>query len=133
MVEGRTVLIIEDNQLNLDLFTFVLERAGWKVVSAMDPEQARAWLDSPPPDIILMDIQLPGCDGQTLAKEFRQKPGFETVPIVALTAHAMRGDRERFLAVGFNGYIAKPIQVRTFSDEVAQFLKIAEVGSGLVY
>jgi len=127
MSEGRTVLVVEDNKLNMDLFQYVLERAGWEVWPAMDPESARTFLAGKVPDLILMDIQLPGCDGQTLAGEFRQTHGFEAVPIVALTAHAMRGDRERFLAAGFNGYISKPIQVKTFAAEVAGFLPTKEV------
>jgi CheY-like chemotaxis protein len=127
MSEGLTALVVEDNQLNLDLALYVLEHAGWNVRWAMNAEQARAAMGGPVPDVILMDIQLPGIQGTTLAREFRQAPGFERVPIVALTAHAMRGDRERFLAEGFDGYIAKPIEVKTFAKQVAEF---AEQGFG---
>lgn len=122
MSEGLTALVVEDNRLNLDLVLYVLEHAGWKARWAMNAEEARAAMSDPVPDVILMDIQLPGIQGTTLAKEFRQVPGFERVPIVALTAHAMRGDRERFLAEGLDGYIAKPIEVKTFAKTVEELV-----------
>ena len=122
MSGGLTALVVEDNKLNLDLVLYVLEHAGWNVRWAMNAEQARAATSDPVPDVILMDIQLPGIQGTTLAKEFRQRPGFERVPIVALTAHAMRGDRERFLSEGFDGYIAKPIEVKSFAKTVEELV-----------
>ncbi len=121
--ESRTVLVVEDNQANLDLAVYVLEHAGWNVLTAMNADETLRLLETSVPDLMLLDVQLPGCDGVTLLAEIRRKPGLANVPAVALTAHAMRGDRERFLAAGFNGYIAKPIQVKTFSAEVESYLK----------
>ncbi len=124
--QPKTVLIVEDNKANLDLTVYVLEHAGWKTLTAMNAQEALDALKGPPPDLILLDVQLPGCDGVTLLAELRLRPGFAKLPVIALTAHAMRGDRERFLAAGFNGYIAKPIKVKTFPQEVEECLKGAE-------
>ena len=121
--ESRTALIVEDNQANLDLAVYVLEHAGWKVLTAMNAQEALQVLEAAVPSLILLDVQLPGCDGVTLLAEIRRKPALSEIPAIALTAHAMRGDRERFLAAGFNGYIAKPIKVKTFPLEVESFLE----------
>jgi two-component system cell cycle response regulator DivK len=106
----------------MDLVKFLLEEAGWEVLSAFEAQAAREILDQRIPDIILLDIQLPGCDGLDLVREFRARPSMAELPVIALTAHAMRGDKERFLASGFTGYISKPIQVATFVKEVEAFL-----------
>jgi CheY-like chemotaxis protein len=119
MRPGAVILVIEDNEQNLELVQYLLEEAGADVRSAMDAEAARAELRQTIPDLILMDIQLPGTDGLTLVGELRAHSELSKVPIIALTAHAMRGDRERFLAGGCDGYIAKPIQVSSFIEEVA--------------
>ena len=115
---GRDVLIIEDNRQNLELAQFLLEEAGHSVRSAGDARSARAELERLVPDLVLMDMQLPGTDGLELVAELRGDPRFRALPIVALTAHALRGDRERFLAGGCDGYIAKPIDVATFALQV---------------
>jgi two-component system, cell cycle response regulator DivK len=121
--DGRTILVIEDNEQNLELVEFLLEEAGWAVRRAMDPEAARRQLALAKPDLILMDMDLPGTDGLTLVAEFRRDAATAAVPIVALTAHAMRGDRERFLNGGCDGYIAKPIDVNTFVRDVRRILR----------
>jgi CheY-like chemotaxis protein len=121
--ESRDVLIIEDNRQNLELVQFLLEEAGHRVRSAGDARGARAELARELPDLVLMDMQLPGTDGLELVAELRQDPRFRSLPIVALTAHALRGDRERFLAGGCDGYIAKPIDVSTFTVEVEAVLR----------
>ena len=102
---------------------FLLEESGWTVRTSMTAEEARRALDESVPDLILMDVHLPDEDGLKLAQEFLARPGLESLPIVALTAHAMRGDRERFLAGGFTGYLSKPIEVSRFVGEVGRFLE----------
>jgi len=119
------VLIVEDNRQNLELVQFLLEEAGMRVRAAADAKQARAELERTLPDLVLMDMQLPGTDGLELVAELRQDPRFRALPIVALTAHALRGDRERFLAGGCDGYIAKPIDVATFTLQVEAVLRQA--------
>lgn len=122
MPEPWTILVIEDNPQNLELVTFLLEEEGMKVLTAEDIPQAKAILAHLIPDLILLDIHLPGGDGLSLVQEVRQIPRGEKVPIIALTAHAMRGDKERFLKSGCDGYIAKPIDVSTFIQEIMQYL-----------
>lgn len=126
MPDVQHVLVVEDNEHNLELVEFLLEEAGLSVTSAQDADAARAALDEGIPDVILMDMQLPGTDGLTLVGELRRKPAFADVPIIALTAHAMRGDRERFLAGGCDGYIAKPIDAINFVDQIKEVLAASE-------
>jgi len=125
VTEGRSVLVVEDNEQNLELVAFLLEEAGITVLQAPDATAARDLLTGDLPDLILMDIQLPGTDGLSLVAELRESSRTCRIPIVALTAHAMRGDRERFLAGGCDGYIAKPIDAMTFVATVTRFLGTA--------
>jgi len=122
VTEGRSVLVVEDNEQNLELVAFLLEEAGITVLQAPNATAARDLLTGDLPDLILMDIQLPGTDGLSLVAELRESSRTCRTPIVALTAHAMRGDRERFLAGGCDGYIAKPIDAMTFVATVTRFL-----------
>jgi CheY-like chemotaxis protein len=119
----RNVLIVEDNRQNLELVQFLLEEVGLRVRAAGDARQARAELERELPDLVLMDMQLPGTDGLELVAELRHDPRFQSIPIIALTAHALRGDRERFLAGGCDGYIAKPIDVSTFAEQVETVMR----------
>jgi len=114
----EVILVVEDNEQNLELVQYLLEDSGLKVIAAPDAEIAREQLAQGMPDLILMDMQLPGTDGLTLVEEIRSQESMAKVPIIALTAHAMRGDRERFLAGGCDGYIAKPIDATSFVDQV---------------
>jgi CheY-like chemotaxis protein len=123
MKKRPVVLVIEDNPPNLELVQFLLEESGWTVRTAMTAEEGRRAVGESIPDLILMDVLLPDEDGLTLAQEFRTRKGLESLPIIALTAHAMRGDRERFLAGGFTGYLSKPIEVSRFVGEVRSFLE----------
>jgi len=129
--EADTILVVEDNEQNLELVEFLLEEAGLQVWKARDAEEARARLAAGRPDLVLMDMQLPGTDGLSLVEEIRRDPVSGRLPILALTAHAMRGDRERFLAGGCDGYIAKPINVATFVDEVRAALAAARSRDGI--
>jgi CheY-like chemotaxis protein len=116
------ILIVEDNPANQLLVSAVLEREGYRLELAGSAVEARAVLARARPDLILMDIQLPGMDGLTFTSELKADPVSAGIPVVALTALAMAGDRERALAAGCIGYISKPINTRTFADEVRGYL-----------
>ena len=116
------ILIVDDNEMNVEMASFLLTRAGMEVTSVLDGHGALDTVASFQPDLVLMDMQLPGFDGMALTRELRSRPPARPLAIVAFTAYAMMGDKERFLAVGCNGYIAKPIQVATFADEVRALL-----------
>jgi len=122
-----TILIVEDNPANQLLVSAVLEREGYRLELAGSAVEARQVLARGLPDLILMDIQLPGMDGLTFTRELKADPASNGIPVVALTALAMSGDRERALAAGCTGYISKPINTRTFADEVRAYLRPATV------
>ncbi len=119
-----TILIIEDNEQNLYLETFILEKHGHVVAAARDGVEGIALAESTCPELILLDIQLPGMDGYAVAAGLRRNPALAGTPIVAVTSYAMAGDRERVLAAGCNGYIEKPINPDTFISEVSAFLPL---------
>jgi two-component system cell cycle response regulator DivK len=116
------ILLVEDNEQNRYLATFLLENAGYTVLHAPDGHAAIAHATAEPPDIILMDIQLPEMDGYETARRIRATPGLEKTPLVAVTSYAMPGDRERALGLGFSGYIEKPIDTETFVSSIAWHL-----------
>lgn len=116
------ILIVEDSPDNMRLFGAVLELKGHVVFNLTDGHGLIAAIERNRPDLVLMDIQLPGCDGYTLLEEIRSTD-HRSVPVVALTAHAMSGDRERALEAGFDDYITKPIDVRAFPDQIAKVLQ----------
>lgn len=118
---NRTVLLIEDNAQNCYLVTFLLERHGYTVVTAGHGMAGIALAEELKPDLILLDIQLPGMDGYAVARALRERPGLAHIPIIAVTSYAMSGDREKALAAGCNGYIEKPIQPETFAQEISHF------------
>ena len=122
MSQTRLILVVEDNEVNQLLTASVLEREGFLVDVAGTSLQALDLLRSHAPDLILMDIQLPGMDGLTFTRSLKADPATALIPIVALTAHAMNGDREQSLAAGCAGYISKPIDTRTFGRQVRDFL-----------
>lgn len=117
-----TILYIEDNSDNRKLVRRVLEVEGYAVVEAKDAHQALQRLDTEPTDLILMDINMPDMDGYTLTTRIRAMPKFANLPIVAVTANVMRGDRERSLDAGCDGYIQKPIDIDTLSQQIERFL-----------
>jgi CheY-like chemotaxis protein len=117
------ILVVEDNLTNQLLTSSVLEREGFQVVLAESSEDALRLLTANRPDLILMDVQLPGTDGLTFTRALKAAPETAGIPVVALTAHAMNGDREDALAAGCAGYISKPINTRTFGAQVQRFLR----------
>jgi CheY-like chemotaxis protein len=121
-VTAPRVLIVDDNEVNIEMATYLLTKAGMQVASVLDGHSLLARVAAFAPDLVLMDIQMPGLDGLTLTQRLRSLPGMRTPVIVAFTAFAMKGDREKFLASGCDGYIAKPIDVTTFADQVRALL-----------
>ncbi|GAB4505742.1 MAG: response regulator [Anaerolineales bacterium] len=119
------ILIIEDNENNLYLSTFILEKHGHRVSAARDGPEGIRLAEELRPDLILLDIQLPGMDGYAVAAGLRGHPSLAAIPIVAVTSYAMAGDRERVLAAGCQGYIEKPINPETFLDQVLAHLPAA--------
>lgn len=116
------ILIIEHNEQNLYLETFILQKNGHEIIQARSGETGIALAGQTLPDLILLDIQLPGMDGYAVAEELRKNPAVANKPIVAVTSYALPGDRERILEAGCTSYIEKPINPDTFHREVTQFL-----------
>lgn len=117
------VLIIDDNAMNIQLARFVLSRAGFAVDSAMNVNEAMDQIAACQPELILMDIQMPDMDGLELTSRLKARPSTRHITVVAFTAYAMRGDEKKILAAGCKGCIAKPIDVRTFADQVRAFIE----------
>ncbi|HSK27641.1 MAG TPA: response regulator [Jiangellales bacterium] len=116
------ILVVEDNERNLKLVRAVLEHAGYEVRAAGTAEEGVATALAAPPDLVLMDLQLPGMDGISALGALRADPATAGVPVVALTALAMPHDRERVDRAGFDGYLEKPISVRDLAAQVQAFL-----------
>jgi len=117
------VLVVEDNERNRYLISFLLKGDGFEVIEALTGEDGVEMAIREQPDIVLMDIQLPGIDGYETTRRIRASPGGEKVPIIALTSYAMTGDRERSLAAGCTGYVEKPINPDTIIGEIRTFLR----------
>jgi two-component system, cell cycle response regulator DivK len=122
MADEKTVLHIEDNSDNRLLVRRLLQAYGYSVVEAENAVQAREVIKTCNPDLILMDINMPDVDGYTLTNEFKAMPDLMDIPIVAITANVMKGDRERTLSAGCDGYIEKPIDVDKFIEQVERFI-----------
>lgn len=118
----QTILIVEDNHLNLKLVSMVLSLAGYRVISACDAEQALEILCAQRPDLILMDIQLPGMDGNQATEAIRADEKLSTIPIVALTANALKDQRDRAFEAGCDRYITKPVRPKEILEVVATLL-----------
>jgi two-component system, cell cycle response regulator DivK len=123
MTDSRIIFHVEDNFENRLLVRRLLQAYGYKVVEAENAVQAKEVLKSARPDLILLDINMPDVDGYTLTSQLRAIPALARIPIVAITANVMKGDRERTLRAGCDGYIEKPIDVDKFVDQVESFLK----------
>lgn len=113
---------MEDNPLNLQLHRDLLEYRGHQIRSATTVGEAWAGLERERPDLVLLDIHVPGGGGEKLLSQIRASPSLASLPVIAVTALAMEGDRERLLAQGFDGYLGKPIDTRTFGAAVEAFL-----------
>ena len=119
---GELILIVEDNDKNLKLVRDILHFKGYRTLEANTAESGIALAASHRPDLVLMDIQLAGgMDGVTALHHLRAEAGTASIPVIALTAFAMKDDRERFLAAGFDGYLDKPINVKEFPEQIRRF------------
>lgn len=117
------ILIVDDNPVNLKLAADVLEMEGYAVEKAVDAEHAQEVLTHTTPDLILMDIALPGMDGLTLTRKVKADEKLKHVPVVAMTAFAMKGDEQKALDAGCDGYLTKPIDTRRLAEQIAVFLR----------
>lgn len=126
MSAQKTILHIEDNFENRILVRRLLQSASYNVLEAENALQAVNHLRTTRPDLILMDINMPDVDGYTLTGKLKSIPSIRNIPIIAITANAMRGDRERTLQAGCDGYIEKPIDIDTFLDKVEHFLTLSQ-------
>ena len=124
---GEKILIVEDNPMNLELATDLLEAAGYVVIQAGTAEKGIKLARDESPDLILMDVGLPGMDGLEATGVLKQDPATKDIPVIAITAHAMKGDEEKALAAGCAGYITKPIDTRAFPKAVTRFIESARV------
>jgi CheY-like chemotaxis protein len=122
-MSGERILLVEDNPMNRRVVQFLLKSYGYVVLEARDGQEALQLVKLHMPDLILMDLQLPGLDGYAITKMIKEDDLIKNIPIVALTAYAMRGDAERAISVGCDGYITKPIDTDEFPDIVARYLK----------
>jgi len=121
------ILIVEDNENNRCLFRDILTFHGYAVSVATDGREGVALARELMPDLILMDIQMPGMDGMTAGGILKGEPGTSGLKIIALTSFAMQGDQEKFLAAGFDGYLSKPISTRELPDHVKQWLEEGQI------
>ena len=119
---GEPILIVDDNPINLKLARVLLTGEGYQVRTATDAEEALEVLQQFKPRLILMDIQLPGMDGLTLTRRLKADPATKDAIILGLTAYAMRGDEEKVLEAGCDGYVPKPIDTRTFPGVITRYL-----------
>jgi two-component system, cell cycle response regulator DivK len=127
MAAGTQILVVEDNEKNMKLFRDVLLAAGYRTLEATTGEEAVALAAEHSPDLVLMDIQLPDIDGIEALGRLRADERTASLPVLALTAQAMEGERERFLAAGFDGYLSKPVNIAEF---IATVKRYCEDGSG---
>jgi CheY-like chemotaxis protein len=117
----KKVLVAEDNAVNRELLREMLEAVHCEVVEASDGKEALARMEDSNPDLILLDINMPGLDGFAVVKQIRQHQTFSRIPVLAVTAYAMSEDKERVFQSGFNGYLAKPIDTKLLAQELKRF------------
>ena len=123
---GKNVMVVEDNEKNRKLMRVVLKAKGYNVIEAETGEEALNILRNQKPDIILMDIQLPGIDGITLIKQIKATTTLKDIPIIAVTAYAMKGDEEKIMEAGCDAYVSKPINTQELPLIVEKYIKIHE-------
>ena len=116
------ILIVEDNEMNRDMLSRRLERRGFAIVMAVDGQQGVDMAQSEKPDLILMDMSLPVMDGWTATRAIKDDAGLKSIPVIALTAHAMEGDREKAMAAGCDDYDTKPIELPRLLEKIGKFL-----------
>ena len=121
-MEDKTVLVIEDNGLNMKLVRSLLGIGKYRVLEAVDAEAGIKLAREHPPDLILMDIQLPGMDGLEATRIIKEDPALKDIPVIALSSYAMKNDEEKAQAAGCEGYITKPIDTRNFLKTVAEYI-----------
>ncbi|WP_298003735.1 MULTISPECIES: response regulator [Anaerolinea] len=122
MSQPNRILVIEDNPDNLELVRFLLEQAGFQVISAVDGLEGLEKARTQRPDLILLDMSLPELDGWHLAKQLKDAEQTASIPIIALTAHTLPGDRRRALEAGCDGFISKPLNVARFASQIEEYL-----------
>jgi two-component system cell cycle response regulator DivK len=123
MPTDSTILYVEDNIDNRTLVRRILMAEGYNLIEAVNATEALEILENTVPDLILMDINMPDMDGYSLTAKIKGTPGLGSIPIIALTANVMRGDREKSLEAGCDGYIQKPIDIDTISEQIERFLR----------
>jgi CheY-like chemotaxis protein len=121
-MSNRRILVVEDNTDNMTLIADVLQSLNYDVLQAMDGEQGVAMTTQEKPDLVLMDLSLPKMDGWTATRHIKADPEIQHIPVIALTAHAMVGDRERALKAGCDDYVTKPIDLKELADKLNDFL-----------
>lgn len=129
MVSSQTILVVEDNPDNMYVLDHLLTRKGYTVRQATRGDEAIAQIERYRPALVLMDMQMPGMDGYSVVRELRQRPDMATLPVIAVTASSMPGDREQTLQAGCTDYIAKPISPRDLLSLVEQYLEGAGHGN----
>ncbi|MGH9487484.1 MAG: response regulator [Terriglobales bacterium] len=122
MMESRIILIAEDDPLGRELLGEILRSAGYAVVEAGDGAEAVSAYEAHPPDLAILDIQMPKLDGFQVLQRLRRLPGAPRRPLVAVSAHALQGDRERALALGFDEYMTKPLEIALLRQRIAELL-----------
>jgi CheY-like chemotaxis protein len=125
-MSGELILVVEDNERNLKLVRDLLQLRGYRTLEASTAERGLSLAAEHHPGLILMDVQLPDMDGVVALGILKADPDTTEIPVIALTAYAMKEDRARFLGAGFDGYLPKPIDVRQFTDQVRDFLANAQ-------
>jgi two-component system cell cycle response regulator DivK len=118
----KTILIAEDNPTNRELLRELLEIRGYTVAEACDGQEALAMVEQAPPDLLLLDIGMPLLDGFAVVRKLRENPRFASLPVVAVTAYAMQGDREKIMNSGFDGYLSKPVNSGSLVQELDRLL-----------
>lgn len=120
----KKILYIEDDPINKYLVKKFLSSKGYEVFEAQNGSEGVAKAEELHPDLILMDMQMPGVDGYEATKQLKEKESVKQIPVVALTAHALPGDKEKCLAAGCNGFITKPIDIKTFEQQIMPYLNL---------
>lgn len=120
---GEILLVVDDHPTNLKLLRVALTAEGYDVRTAMNAEEALAILAEVRPELILMDLQLPGMDGLQLTRNLKDDPAFASIPVLAITSYAMKGDRDRAMAAGCDAYITKPVDTRALPSIVSELLE----------